>query len=110
MRKRRLQLVSLDQASPQSGCLRAPSRPRPGADRSAANAVSELKPDDPPPDFEFNEEDRRRVRFSDVRGRALAFTFSLTSGRWSSIRKVASSAHWTASTGCGESLRHHSAR
>ncbi len=52
--------------------------PAPGMDRSAANVVSELKPGDTPADFELIGEDGRTVRFSDFRGRALAFTFIFT--------------------------------
>jgi protein SCO1 len=39
---------------------------------------AELKPGDPLPDFTLTGEDGRTVRFSDFRGRALAFTFFFT--------------------------------
>ena len=39
----------------------------------------ELKPGDTLPDYEFTGEDGRPVRFSDFRGRAVAFTFFFTS-------------------------------
>ena len=40
--------------------------------------IVELKPGDVMPDFELLAEDGRRIRFSDFRGKALAFTFFFT--------------------------------
>jgi protein SCO1/2 len=45
---------------------------------SATNKVSELRPGDLLPDVELLTEDGSRVRFSDFRGRAVAFTFIFT--------------------------------
>ena len=42
-------------------------------------AEPELEVGDPLPDYEFTDENNRQVRFSDFRGRALAFTFFFTS-------------------------------
>lgn len=40
--------------------------------------ISELKPGDPLPDYPLTAEDGRQIRFSDYRGRVLAFTFFYT--------------------------------
>jgi protein SCO1/2 len=55
------------------------SNPSPGTTQRAARVeTAELKPGDLLPDCELLAEDGRRVRFSDFRGKALAFTFFFT--------------------------------
>ena len=47
-------------------------------DMSRGIMISELKPGDPLPDYPLTAEDGRQIRFSDYRGRVLAFTFFYT--------------------------------
>jgi protein SCO1/2 len=46
--------------------------------RAKVTTIVELKPGDVMPDYELVAEDGRRIRFSDFRGKALAFTFFFT--------------------------------
>lgn len=47
-------------------------------DSTSPDRIAELKPGDPLPDCELLAEDGKRIRFSDFRGKALAFTFFFT--------------------------------
>jgi protein SCO1 len=58
--------------------IRRVGRAAPSDVLAPTNRVSELRPGDPLPDAELLSEGGRRIRFSEFRGRAVAFTFIFT--------------------------------